>query len=262
MATPPTGLLKLPLELRQQIYHYVLVPTLQTRTIIISITCGNYTKKLHGLEPIQSIIFTNRLINHETLHYYFTHFIFYLHNSFYSIMDLMSEFYLRIGKQNRMRVRYIVIPRFSVDTPFFRGGYWCTTSAQERNGKYEGLVRDMELAFRMLRHFRALEEVQFGLYFSEVSRDKGIRPWVRRDDDGEGKEQTWDSYIMGVFGEAKKVWPTEKIGIWWDRLPEGLSNAESLRLQEYGLQQLQAKAAPTRVELVEAPLEIIGDFRF
>ncbi|KAF5849861.1 hypothetical protein GGP41_005322 [Bipolaris sorokiniana] len=226
MTTTPTGLLKLPLELRQQIYHYVLVPTLQTRTIAISITLRNYSYKLHGLEPIQSLIFTNRLIYHETLHYCFAHFIFHLHNGFYSILDLMSQFYLRIGKRMRKLVRYIVIPRFSVDAVFFRDVYQCT-SAKNRPEKYKELVEEMEMAFRMLKRFRELEEVQFGLYFPEVSRDKGIRPWVGRDDGERERERTG----------------TEQV---WD-------STESLQLQEHGLQQLRAKAAPIRVELVEAP---------
>ncbi|EMD94300.1 hypothetical protein COCC4DRAFT_58300 [Bipolaris maydis ATCC 48331] len=144
-------------------------------------TRRNYNYKLHGLEPIRSLIFTNRLINHETLHYCFTHFIFRLDSDFDSLLTLMSEFYVQIGKRMRKLIRFVVIPRFSVDTVFFRDGYR-SAPAESLPEKYRELVGDMDIAFRKLKGFRALGE-----------------------------------------------------------------------LQEDGLQQLRAKAAPTRVELVEAP---------
>ncbi|EUC35987.1 hypothetical protein COCCADRAFT_89267, partial [Bipolaris zeicola 26-R-13] len=255
MATPLAGLLKLPLELRQQIYHYVLVPTLENRTLEMTIYYKNYTYKLEGLEPIQSLIFTNRLINHESLHYCFTHFIFHLDNNRYSVLDMMTHFYLKIGKRMRMLVRYIVIPRFGVDIVFSRGGYQHKSSEKLPN-IYKGLVTDMHLMFSMLRRFKALEEVHFGLYFFEVRRNKEINPGVMRVDNRDGKreepgtEEMWDSHIMEVFEKAKRWWPTEKIGIWWEQLPQGVSSAESLRLQEHALQQLRARAAPVQVELV------------
>ncbi|KAI1664538.1 hypothetical protein Ptr902_11471 [Pyrenophora tritici-repentis] len=76
--TPP--FLNLPLELRQQIYHNLLAPTLRTHRLLITLVQrpSTTTYTLHSLSHIASLLTTYRTLSTEILIYTFTHFTFHL----------------------------------------------------------------------------------------------------------------------------------------------------------------------------------------
>jgi hypothetical protein len=99
MATTFTpAFLRLPLEIRQHIYHYLLTQDFQSHTIKITARqrhSGGY--ELLGLETIQGLVFVNRAFHHEVLNYCFSRLSFFLHNDHESVRFVVREFY-RQGK--------------------------------------------------------------------------------------------------------------------------------------------------------------------
>jgi hypothetical protein len=263
MVTTVSGLLKLPLELRQHIYHYTLVQNFKSRNIIISVAPRHGHYKLHGLENVQSLVFANRLIHNEILHYCFSRFDFHLCNGAESVLFVVREFYRQIGRKMRKFVKYITIPHFGIDTVFFHPTNMVALFASSQ-ARYMQLLDEMETTFLVLRRFSALEELNFGLDLNEIRQPKACRPWIRRDNDhihmGPSSNtenragihyQMFDSYLMEAFEEAKYLPVRLKIGIWWERQPEGLSSTELRHVQDNALQQLRVKTAPIQVEFMD-----------
>ncbi|KAF1836681.1 hypothetical protein BDW02DRAFT_566773 [Decorospora gaudefroyi] len=249
------SILKLPRELRQQIYHYTLTQDLQSHTIPISVAQRHGYYKLHGLEPIQGLILVNHTLHDEVLSYCFSRLTFALHNERESLRFVVREFYRQIGAQNRGRVTRIAIPDFSIDAVFFDAANMVSLFASS-GARYCQLHQEMQGVFLWLARFPALLKVDFGIDFVEATRSTGAcRPWqcgnrveanVRMR--FQGVDVIHGNYILDALGEARELAPSVRIGIWWKGERWGISELEASQAKLFFLECLRTAVAPIRVE--------------
>ncbi|RAR14956.1 hypothetical protein DDE83_001592 [Stemphylium lycopersici] len=267
MATTAPGLLRLPLEIRQQIYHYTLVQDFRGRNIYISATQRHGYYKLHGLESMAGLIFTNRAIHSEVLCYCFSRFNFHLCNNTESIRFVVREFYRQIGPSNRKLVKHITVPKFSIEDVFFHPVNMVALFASSR-ARYLQLLDEMQGIFHVLERFSALEELDLGLHLDEVRRSKMGQPWVKRSgeqdmqssaaDDEHGAvspNQARGSYVLETMEDLRHFPANVKIGIWWiSHLADPpIANINNARKQ--AIQHIRSKIAPIQVNcLGDIPL--------
>ena len=134
MATIAPGLLRLPLEIWQQIYHYTLVQDFSSRNLYISAIQRRGCYKIHGLETIAGLAFTNHALHSEALSYCFSRFNFHLCNGKESIRFVVREFCRQIGSANQKLVKYISIPKNPASRPcsFTPQTWWLRSLARKR----------------------------------------------------------------------------------------------------------------------------------
>ncbi|KAI4706313.1 hypothetical protein J4E89_009047 [Alternaria sp. Ai002NY15] len=221
MATTIPGFLRLPLEIRQQIYHYLLAQSFQSRTINISARQRHGGYKLQGLESIQGLVFVSRIFHDELLNYCFSRFNFFLHNGTESIRWVAREFYRQIGAENRKLVKYITIPSFSIDRVMMDPSNMVALFASHQAMCLQ-LLDEMQGVFALLERFPALEELDLGIDSLEAVRptDRKMhcsvqapsttRVYLRRE-----RGMMYATDIREAMQEARFLPATVTIGIWW-----------------------------------------------
>ncbi|KAI4920456.1 hypothetical protein J4E85_009223 [Alternaria conjuncta] len=174
MTTTIPGFLRLPLEIRQQIYHYLLAQSFQSRTINISVRQRHGGYELQGLESIQGLVFVSRIFHDELLNYCFSRFNFFLHNGSESIRWVAREFYRQIGAENRKLVKYITIPSFSIDRVSLHPDNMITLFAVHKAFCLQ-LLDELQRVFALLARFPALEEIDLGIDTREATSPTDLR---------------------------------------------------------------------------------------
>jgi hypothetical protein len=247
MATVIPRILRLPLELRQQIYSWILVDDLETRKVNVTIEQQPGRYILHGLETIRGLVFVNHALHRDILDDCFGRYDFHLNNDTESVRFVVREFYRQIGPDNRKLVKHITLPSFSIDAVFFQPANMVSLF-EGRAARYFQLLNETQMAFLMLARFPALTELDFGLDLLETTRRRNQGDFEARARAKGGRLPNHDSFMLEVMGEAKHLAPTVKVGIWWSSGCGRLSEAEVEKAQEVFLEYLRTKVGPIQVE--------------
>jgi hypothetical protein len=260
MATTP-GFLRLPLEIRQEIYHYLLAQDLHSQTITMTVRQRHGGYKLHGLENIQALIFVSRTIHDELLSYCFSRFHFFLHNGSESIRFVVREFYRQIGADNRKLVKRITVPNFSIERVLLHPVNMVALFASSQ-ARCLQLLDEMQGVFAVLERFSALEELDLGIDALEAMRGSDGRsryacnryvPAPPTTGDGrlvQRSRTVYDSHIRDALQEARWLAAGVTVGICWTS-QHGESNLgtdrEAQEAREDFLHQIREDIAPVRV---------------
>ncbi|KAH6879131.1 hypothetical protein BKA58DRAFT_378718 [Alternaria rosae] len=249
------GFLRLPLEIRQLIYHYLLAQNFQSRSVDMTVRQRHGGYKLQGLESIQGLVFVSRTFLDEILSYCFSRFNFFLHNGSESIRFVVREFYRQIGAENRKLVKYITIPKFSIDRVIMHPSNMVALFASYQARSMQ-LLDEMQGAFALLERFPALEELDLGLDTYEATRlsdfryhDRNVQahPMTRNKRIIQGHGRAYDFYIRDALQEARGLSARVTIGIWWTSYLEVSLDTDKKEAREEFLHRIREDIAPVRV---------------
>ncbi|KAL1604043.1 hypothetical protein SLS60_005635 [Paraconiothyrium brasiliense] len=169
---PSQPFMKLPLELRQLVYHYVLVDNGSDKVIKIALNDTHFRSE--SLENAAGAIRVSKSISNELLDYIFGMFAFSLSDlapSSYSILQIFCDL---IGKKNLKLVKEIIIPHFlSHDVDAFQWENWEAVSRKTLRWGVEVFIynRIFELQNRkLLDRLPSLKYVKVGLDWPYVSQ--------------------------------------------------------------------------------------------
>jgi hypothetical protein len=264
MATTTTpGFLRLPLEIRQQIYHYLLAQDFQSRAIKITVRqrrSGGY--KLQGLESIQGMVFVSSTFHDEVLTYCFGHFTFFLHNDSESIRFVVREFCRQIGLENRKLVKRITVPNFSIERVLLHQANMVALFASSQ-ARFLQLLDDIQRMFVFLERLPALEELDLGINSTEAMRLGDGSSWYanryhyvqshrtrRNERPTQGCQRAYDSHIVIALQDARWLPARVTVGICWTSVLGESSpdtNEETAESREGFLHQIREELAPLRV---------------
>ncbi|CAN9337698.1 unnamed protein product [Alternaria sp. RS040] len=262
VTTTAPGFLRLPLEIRQQIYHCVLVQDFRSQIIKMTVQqqhSGDY--KLRGLKNIRGLVFVSRTFHAEVLTYCFSRFNFFLHNDSESIRFVVREFFRKIGLKNRKLVKRITLPYFSIERVLLHPANMVALFASSQARSLQ-LLDDMQHSLRLLEHFSALEELDLGLDTAEVLGRRGNRlrfadrhrraqahSMGREERIAQAYQRDYESHIMMALQEVKWLPAKVNVGIWWtsgrgESLGTDKETADDL---DDFVSRLRKEIAPTRV---------------
>ncbi|KAL5382676.1 hypothetical protein PMIN02_009897 [Paraphaeosphaeria minitans] len=109
MSGPPTSpFTKLPLELRQLVYHHVIVDNSNEKVIKVAVNDTQFISD--SLKNVAGAILVNKSMSHEVLEYTFSRFGFSLSDLDPSSYSILQKFCDRIGKKNIALIKEIIIP--------------------------------------------------------------------------------------------------------------------------------------------------------
>jgi hypothetical protein len=174
MVEPEAGILRLPTELRQMIYDYIISANLN-RTIKVTLDRDD---KIHfeNCKSILNLICTDTVFTQEVPSYLFRHFTFILTDSQRASYPIVEAFSKALSPKNRVCVRKIGIPFFTngddfgPPRPSLRARYWDSMeSIRQRKLAQKRLLRhNLSSALLLLNSMPALENLELGVDVTEV----------------------------------------------------------------------------------------------
>ncbi|KAF2442384.1 hypothetical protein P171DRAFT_433896 [Karstenula rhodostoma CBS 690.94] len=168
---PPSVFAKLPLELRQLVYHYVLVEDSDEKVIKVAL---NDTQLISdSLKNAAGAILVNKSMSNEVLNYAFSMFGFSLSDLEPSSYSILQKFCDRIGKKNVELIKEITIPHLLAhDVDSFQWNNFDAEIDRELYWAYDIYIynRIFELQDkRLLSRLPSLKTVKVGLNFACAS---------------------------------------------------------------------------------------------
>ncbi|KAF7681208.1 hypothetical protein GT037_000184 [Alternaria burnsii] len=194
MVEPEAGILRLPIELRQMIYDYIISAKLN-RTIKVTLDRDGKIR-FENCKFILNLVCTDTVFTQEVPSYLFEHFTFILTDSSRSCYLIVNAFFYALSPKNRVCVRKIGIPFFTNRDHFgpprpslqrddlFSSGVWDSPEIanlkwRQKKNTHEGLIqKDLtqekllrkapSSALLLLNSMPALENLELGVDVTEV----------------------------------------------------------------------------------------------